>query len=94
VGGIVSLTKHVDTIAVDSIGVREAAITHGLYRAPLANEVQITYNRETNVADYVIGQSVTQGSNSTVLNVRTSVRAASGTPGATVQRIVVIDLSR
>ena len=71
------------TFAVDSTGVKEISIAHGLAFTPAQADVQLTLARNTNVDDYDIAWLRLKGNpNSTTVFAQARVLAASATGGA------------
>lgn len=79
------------TFAIDSTGVKDLTIAHGLAVVPVQGDVSLTLARNTNVSDFEIGWMRIKGNpDATNVYVQVNVTTASATGGATAAVVMQV----
>lgn len=89
-------TKNVvtGTAAIDSTGVKNITIAHGLAVTPAIQDVQLTLERNTNVGDWVSGFLWVTATDATNITAQLRVTTASATVGALVTVKATVEAKR
>jgi hypothetical protein len=90
VAGFRTFARRMQSVAIDSIGVKTITVAHGLSFTPSIYNVSLGIVKVTNVTDWAYSNFMVTAANSTNITAQLTVSSASATVGATIDAVVTV----